>query len=256
MPTAAGVARGALSASDSRSNGVVAPCWRVVALKGRPSIELPDGSWVCLVKAGDFGMPIFAAGRHNLSMGDLPKAALILDGAIIIATALSVYFNPSYRTTPVEPGSSSKPTVASPPASCRATTPSGTFFSLVRAACPHARIVFNPADLHHLREVRAAMLTEDADALRRAAVTRDHELFLVANADATIVVSEEERRQLAQVLPEARVSLVPLLRDAPGRHDGFDARADIAFIGAFNHAPNGEAVQVFLTDVWPLIRTN
>jgi hypothetical protein len=125
----------------------------------------------------------------------------------------------------------------------------GDYLSLVRMCCPQAKIIFNPVDLHHLREARAATLTEDADAMLAATVTRDHELALIANADATVVVSEEE-----QVLPETRVRLIPLLHDSAGKRNGFGARADIGFIGSFQHAPNGDAVRHFLKDIWPPIR--
>ncbi len=91
------------------------------------------------------------------------------------------------------------------------------------------------------------------DLLRRAADARRKELFLIENSDATIVVSDAELGRLKQIMPGAPVFHIPLIRDIPGRVNGFAPRADIALVGHFLHAPNPDAALVFAAAIWPRV---
>jgi glycosyltransferase involved in cell wall biosynthesis len=129
----------------------------------------------------------------------------------------------------------------------------GQFLELIRYNCPHAKIIFNTVDLHHVREARAARLAGDEAALARAERTRDREEFLVAKADMTLVVSSIENEMLQASLPGCATAVVPLSREV--RHPGipFEKRSGIGFIGGFQHGPNIDAITHFLRDVWPLV---
>jgi GT2 family glycosyltransferase len=128
------------------------------------------------------------------------------------------------------------------------------FLPLLRKHAPQATILFDSVDLHYLRERRAAELAGDA-ALRRAADrTRARELAVIAQADATLVVSEQERALLAQDAAGARVELLSNLHDVAGTGKAFADRRDIVFVGGFRHPPNVDAVRWFVADVWPRVR--
>ena len=129
----------------------------------------------------------------------------------------------------------------------------GRFFEEVRRFAGDSRVVFNTVDLHFLREEREARLKGDRGGLILAAGTRERELHLVRQADATIVVSSEERRLLEAAVPGARVFELPLAREVRRPTTTFEARSGIGFIGGFTHPPNVDAVQFFLSEVWPLV---
>lgn len=129
----------------------------------------------------------------------------------------------------------------------------GRFFEQVRRRAKGARVIFNTVDLHFVREEREAWLAHDGGKLRSAAATRERELYLVRATDATIVVSSEERRVLETVIPGAHVWELPLAREICPPATGFDARSGIGFVGGFAHAPNVDAVQFFLSEVWPIV---
>ena len=76
----------------------------------------------------------------------------------------------------------------------------------------------------------------------------------MAAADVTVVVSAEEQAQLAQEAPGVRVELLSNLHELAGPGPGFDARADLVFVGGFRHPPNVDAVLWFARDVFPRIR--
>ncbi len=131
------------------------------------------------------------------------------------------------------------------------------YMDTVRDACPNARIVFNPVDLHHLREQREAELNNDDVARARAHETRIRELTVVEKADATIVVSDYEAELLGGSVPDAVVVTIPLVHEnVTDRIVQFSHRSGIGFIGGYKHLPNVDAVTFFLDQIWPRVRSS
>ena len=130
------------------------------------------------------------------------------------------------------------------------------FFPLLRRHAPQARLLFDTVDLHYLREARAAQLSGDPAALRAAKATRTRELALIAEADATLVVSEAERALLAQDAPRAQVRVLSNVHAPAPAGPGWQARRDLLFVGGFRHPPNVDAVRWFAQEVFPVIRAN
>jgi glycosyltransferase involved in cell wall biosynthesis len=130
----------------------------------------------------------------------------------------------------------------------------GNHLELVQLYCTQARIVFNPVDLHFLREERQALLSGNADASAAAATTRARELRMFNEADATIVVSTAEQELLERLDPGAHVVYLPLARPIITPRAQFEERSGIGFVGGFEHAPNLDAIRFFLSVIWPLVR--
>ena len=130
----------------------------------------------------------------------------------------------------------------------------GEMLPLLREYAPNARVLFDTVDLHYLRERRAAELDGDAAALRAAMRTRERELALIRDADATLVVSDVERALLAVDAPGADVRVLSNLhRDAPPG-PAWSQRKGLLFVGGFRHPPNVDAVLWFAREVFPRIR--
>lgn len=123
---------------------------------------------------------------------------------------------------------------------------------IVHKYAPQAKLIFNTVDLHFLRYERELQLFGDANA---AAVTkaRNSELQVVRNSDITIVISEREAEILRSFEPSAKLHVIPILREIPGRRGTFSERRDICFLGNFTHQPNVDAVKFFTSSIWPLI---
>lgn len=129
------------------------------------------------------------------------------------------------------------------------------YLDAVRSLCPRARVIFNPVDLHYVREQRQADLTNDIALRTKAEESRIIELRAVVQADATIVVSQYEAGLLRDAVPSAKVVMIPLIRDyVTGRRAPYQERAGISFIGSYYHLPNVDAVHYFLNEIWPLVR--
>ncbi len=124
----------------------------------------------------------------------------------------------------------------------------------VKECCPQAAVIFNTVDLHFLREERQAKLHTGASTSPEATQTKRHELAVISVADTTIVVSPFEQSLLAQEMPDARVRVIPILRETPGRCGSLLDRDGIVFVGGFRHPPNVDAIVWFCDEIWPLIR--
>lgn len=127
------------------------------------------------------------------------------------------------------------------------------FLRAIRKFAPQAKLIFNTVDLHYLREEREAELLSNVFYKWKAKDTKWRELFAVRGADTTLVLSEVEREILAKEVPEAKIEILPLIRDIPGRTRGFEGRSGVLFVGGFRHRPNIDAVRYFLAEVWPKV---
>ncbi|MDC8744850.1 glycosyltransferase [Xanthomonas campestris] len=125
---------------------------------------------------------------------------------------------------------------------------------LVRRYAPQARILFDTVDLHYLRERRGAELAGDANLLRSAERTRLRELEIMAATDVTVLVSAAEQAQLHADAPQIRTALLSNLHEVAGSGQPFTQRRDLVFVGGFRHPPNVDAVQWFISAIFPLVR--
>jgi GT2 family glycosyltransferase len=129
------------------------------------------------------------------------------------------------------------------------------YIDLIRKHAPRAKIVMNNADLHFLRELRAALQNKSSEVLARAVATRDTELATMRKVDLVLSYTDVEKAViLSHNLDSTRVAKCPWVADFAREIPGFETRADIAFLGGYNHHPNAEAVEWFAANVMPLLR--
>ncbi len=128
------------------------------------------------------------------------------------------------------------------------------YLEQVRRNCPRAKLLFNTVDLHFLRAQRRAELLGGKAPGGALDEQKRRELAVVAAADATMVVSPVEKAILDESVPGARVRVLPVLREVPGRERGFAERSGVVFVGGFRHSPNVDAVLWFCREIWPRVR--
>ena len=126
--------------------------------------------------------------------------------------------------------------------------------NLIRRHCPAACLVFDTVDLHFLREEREAELTGDPAMAEQARKSRQQELALLKQADATLVVSPVEQALLAELEPDSDVRIVSNIHAVHGCGQGWEARSGLMFVGGFQHVPNVDAALWLVEDIFPLIR--
>ncbi|MBX2880109.1 MAG: glycosyltransferase [Granulosicoccus sp.] len=117
-----------------------------------------------------------------------------------------------------------------------------------------ARIIFNNADLHFLREMRAAKSKGQTD-MSGPLQTRDRELWVMRNVDAILSYNETEHTIIASHLMRSdNIFKCPWVLEDRFSSTPFEQRSGLAFLGGFGHPPNREAVEFFIHEVVPLLR--
>lgn len=136
--------------------------------------------------------------------------------------------------------------------------PAGSYTKYIKNLRPDLKIIFNTADLHHLREERESKIVSDLaqkeEIQVKAEKTKLHELEVIKTSDATIVVSEFEKRYLCQIGLNQGVHCIPLIIPTHNQKIYRTKRHGIAFIGGYRHVPNIDAVWYFVKEIWPLIK--
>lgn len=131
---------------------------------------------------------------------------------------------------------------------------------LVRKYCPKAKVIFCNADLHYLRELRAARAEGlDGDAAQRALqaveVVKRQELEVIRQVDLTLSYSEVERAVIeVETMGSALVAPCPWVVEGPAQPAPIAGRVGLAFLGSYNHPPNRDALDAFLAELWIPLR--
>lgn len=123
---------------------------------------------------------------------------------------------------------------------------------------PSAKIIFNPVDLHFLRERREAETLGDDELLRKSSQTLRQEIALIEKADCVMARSDVERKLIEEQTGSAAIFTIPSVHpeamDGLLPHKGYGDRKDIAFLGGFKHSPNADAVKHFVKNIFPAVR--
>jgi GT2 family glycosyltransferase len=128
---------------------------------------------------------------------------------------------------------------------------------VVRRRAPQAKVAFCNADLHYLRQLRAAWaqgLEGDAaeQALAAVAVVKQQELQIISQVDLTLSYSDVEEAVIhSESFGRALTARCPWVVKGPQAPEPLAGREGLAFLGGYNHPPNREAVDHLLAVLWP-----
>ncbi len=127
------------------------------------------------------------------------------------------------------------------------------FDRLIRSYAPQATYIFNTVDVHFIRERREAELASSDEKKIRAMATEQLELALMDSADATIVISSDEKNMLETTYGLKRIHHIPQARKVFGSGKEFKDRRGMVFIGSA-HPPNMDALLYYVTEILPLLK--
>jgi O-antigen biosynthesis protein len=124
--------------------------------------------------------------------------------------------------------------------------------SHIRRHAPKAKIMLNNADLHFLRELRAALSENDPSRLAAMRRVRDEELEMMRAADLVLSYNEVEHAVITSHTDgQAKVMTCPWVVDIPDHVPPLKSRKGLSFLGGFGHYPNAEGVRWFIAEVMP-----
>jgi GT2 family glycosyltransferase/glycosyltransferase involved in cell wall biosynthesis len=124
----------------------------------------------------------------------------------------------------------------------------------IKLHAANPRILFNNADLHFLRELRAALAADDPEMREAAALTRDRELAVMREVDVVLSYNETEHSVIeSHTDGEVKVVRCPWVVEVPEDVPGREGRSGLSFLGNYGHPPNAEGVEWFARQVMPLV---
>lgn len=116
-----------------------------------------------------------------------------------------------------------------------------------------AKVIFNNADLHFLRELREQLQSSEID-FTGPLETRGKELEVIDKSDVAICYTEAERAVItSHVMKESNILRCPWVVETVDDVTPFSEREGIAFLGGYGHKPNVEAVEFFCKSVMPVL---
>jgi glycosyltransferase involved in cell wall biosynthesis len=124
----------------------------------------------------------------------------------------------------------------------------------IRTYCENAKVLYYTHDLHFLRMTREADLFGDKTMQKAADEMKQREFDAIRMSDSSIVVTENELELIQPELPQKNIRVLPLILNIHGTEKGFADRRDIVFVGGYQHGPNVDAVQYFVSEIMPLLR--
>lgn len=131
----------------------------------------------------------------------------------------------------------------------------------LREHAPHCVVAYDTVDLHFVRLERQARLAKElgdeaeyTSLSRRSETLRELELGLTRATDVTLTVSQDERELLTELVPGACVRVLSNVHTAAAAPTYPQERADVLFVGGFDHVPNRDAARWLAEDIMPLVR--
>ncbi|BCP52234.1 hypothetical protein K32_08510 [Kaistia sp. 32K] len=129
-----------------------------------------------------------------------------------------------------------------------------TFLPIIREKRPETIILYDMVDFHALRLRREAKLKDDPRLEMAADEMQALEIWLANEADVTIAVTDDEKRELLKLSPLANVRTLPNIFVIPKTPlKGPERRKGLLFVGGFWHTPNVDAVKWFVDEILPLV---
>lgn len=124
----------------------------------------------------------------------------------------------------------------------------------LRALAPETKILFNNADLHFLRELRAGIAAGDAKLIDVARQTRSEELAVMHKVDIVLSYNDVEHSVIqSHTDGDVLVAKCPWVVEIPETVPPLKERTGISFLGSYQHTPNAEGILWFTKQVMPLI---
>jgi len=127
------------------------------------------------------------------------------------------------------------------------------YIDSIKKHAPQCKIAYQFMDLHHIRELREAVLKKDSKKLVESEMTKKTELDIIKKSDMAIVVSIKEASLLLKEDPTINCSVIPPLQIPIDETSTYSERKDLLFLGGFQHKPNIDSLENLISNIFPKI---
>ncbi len=129
------------------------------------------------------------------------------------------------------------------------------YMDVIRRFSPQTQIIVDSVDIHFVRELREAHLKKDKNLEQKALKRKARELKVYRQADRVWVVTEEDRKKIQPYIDDVPIDVVPNIHQPVPYQKSFAQSKDLLFVGNFSHPPNVDAVQYFVKEIFPEVRS-
>ena len=128
------------------------------------------------------------------------------------------------------------------------------FIDKVKEHISKCKIIYEASDLHYIRIFREADVTKSTKLIAEAEQSKKTELELMKKSHLSLFRGEKECAIAINEDKSLLTAAAPLALYYDGKWKSFDERQDITFIGGYNHPPNVDAVEYFISEIFPMVR--
>ena len=132
----------------------------------------------------------------------------------------------------------------------------GDAISDIALHAPQVPLVYDMVDAHGRRMDRQFAQTGDPLDQEKAIADRRLERIAARSADVVVTLSDDDEQYIREVADTPiTCARIPNVHDVlnPDEIPGYDSRSGLLFVGGFDHAPNGDAVEYMVTEIMPLL---
>ena len=132
----------------------------------------------------------------------------------------------------------------------------GDAISDIALHAPQVPLVYDMVDAHGRRMDRQFAQTGDPLDLEKAIADRRLERIAARSADVVVTLSDDDEQYIREVADTPiTCARIPNVHDVldPDEIPGYDSRSGLLFVGGFDHAPNGDAVEYMVTEIMPIL---
>jgi len=127
------------------------------------------------------------------------------------------------------------------------------FIDKLKKYAPHCKIIYEASDLYHIGLLRESEVKQQSKKQTESSIMREREIELMKKSD---LIFYRTKKDCEAALKEdqsykAAALHLPPIYDGPVKP--FDERKDIVYVGGFQHPPNSDAVEFFISEIFPFI---
>ncbi|MCX7610901.1 MAG: glycosyltransferase, partial [Ignavibacterium sp.] len=128
------------------------------------------------------------------------------------------------------------------------------YLPLIRKHSPNSKIIVDSVDIVFLRKIREAEILNDRKLLEEAQLNKLREIKIYNEADALWVITEKDLEAVKDhISKKLKVSIVTNIHQEINFEKKFENTRDLLFIGNFWHNPNVDAINYFVTEIFPIV---
>ncbi len=129
------------------------------------------------------------------------------------------------------------------------------YMTILHKYSPRTRIIVDSVDIHFVREIREAQLNKNHKQEKEILKKKKRELAVYRKADRVWVVTEEDKKHIADKIGKVPIDVVPNVHEPVPYRKQFAKTGDLLFVGNFAHPPNVDAVRFLVKEIFPKIKT-